>query len=479
MGGGIGIIIAIIFIIRYMRNRNRLPDRTNPPNGSQAFWVWLAYLSLATILSLAVYSAAQPSVIFEYGFLAVLACGSVFLWPSFYARISIYLGWVKVSYWLGRIAYSVHRQDLFAGALLYGWRALARAQARSRAHETNSAREWLEAKLAQYRGTLGSGTMLMHALIKYPDAAYADLRAHFHLLQGVNKNWLPKDVAHNAFRFILARCCTERDFSEIRAQARYWQLASVNRFAQWVDMYHWSLGASQIPFNLRVKIAWLDFWVGNRPLKLYLPQLKPQVQLDAGAAYGLEQLKLIELKAFAGLAPAPSALNNAWHIYLNGPLADEWLPRIKALGSFNENEVASRLQQSVRDLISLRSGEGDLDSEAAMQERDKGFTLLHIKISAMVKRSEQGKMMTGIQEYEEFLALIKVAERLGKDDHSRAQVFFQLRSPVWNWMVELWNNTKNRPLAFLAGSYMAPLAQEFGDTDAYDFFAGIVGHKFT
>ena len=32
-------IIAIIFIIRYMRNRDRIPDRTNPPSGSQAFWV--------------------------------------------------------------------------------------------------------------------------------------------------------------------------------------------------------------------------------------------------------------------------------------------------------------------------------------------------------------------------------------------------------------------------------------------------------
>ena len=61
-----------------------------------------------------------------------------------------------------------------------------------------------------------------------------------------------------------------------------------------------------------------------------------------------------------------------------------------------------------------------------------------------------------MQEYEEFLALVKVAERLGKDDHSRAQVFFQMRSPVWNWMVELWNNTKTAHWHFSGQLYGAP-----------------------
>ena len=78
------------------------------------------------------------------------------------------------------------------------------------------------------------------------------------------------------------------------------------------------------------------------------------------------------------------------------------MPRIKALCSFNENEVLARLDQSVRDLISLRSGEGDLDSEAAMQERDMGFKLLQIKINAMVNRSEQGKMMTACKSTKNF-----------------------------------------------------------------------------
>ena len=80
--------------------------------------------------------------------------------------------------------------------------------------------------------------------------------------------------------------------------------------------------------------------------------------MDARLGYSLEQLKLIELKIRTGLTPAPSALNTAWQGYLAGPAGDEWLPRIKALCSFNENEVLARLDQSVRDLISLRSGEG-------------------------------------------------------------------------------------------------------------------------
>ena len=92
----------------------------------------------------------------------------------------------KTSYFLGRIAYSVHRQDLFAGALLYNWRALARC-----GENKNTAKGLACAKLAQHRGTLGSGTMVMQALIKYPQAPHKELRALFHLLQGVNKIGCP------------------------------------------------------------------------------------------------------------------------------------------------------------------------------------------------------------------------------------------------------------------------------------------------
>lgn len=475
MAGGIGVIIAIIFIIRYLRTHGQTPDRTNPPTGSKGLMVWMLYLFLSACLFAVITQGDPSSSLRESISLIVMLVASVILFPSLFAQASIYLGWVKVSYWLGRIAYNRHQKDLFAGALFFGWRAAhhAKGDKKSQGHE------WLAHRLNNYRGTLGSGTMLVHAMMKAEPLAYKDLRAQFIWLQGINKNWLPENIARAAFRFILARACREEDFPEIRAQARYWQLVCKNRFAQWVDMYHWSLGADVIPRMLKLKITWLYFWVGNGQLRNFLPHLFKQSTAPTTSLMNLAQLKEAELNLFQSGAKNSQWINDAWRSYSAGPMADEWLPRIKALGSFNENEVLSRLQQSVLDLISLRSGEGDLDSEAAMAERDNGFKLLQIKIAAMVNRSEQNKMMTGIQEYEEFLALLRVAERLGKDDHSRAQVFFQMRSPVWNWMVELWNNTKNRPLAFLAGNYMAPLAREFGDTDAYEFFSGIVGHKYT
>ena len=218
MSGAIGIIVAIVFIVRYLRNRDTVPDRTNPPNGSQYFWVWLAYLGLTTLSSLALYSAAQPSRILEWLYLGVLAACSVFI-SLFYARISILLGWVKP---VISSAASLIRCTgrIYSPVLCYTAGAPLRVAVRSK----NTAKGLACAKLAQHRGTLGSGTMVMQALIKYPQAPYKELRALFHLLQGVNKNWLPSDVALSAFRFILARSCAERDFAEIRAQARYWQL---------------------------------------------------------------------------------------------------------------------------------------------------------------------------------------------------------------------------------------------------------------
>ncbi len=471
---GLGVIIAIFFIVRFISNRGAVKDHTNPPTASKDLWVWLAVFHLPIIALFWVMAADHPSALAITSMVVVFFATSVVLFPSLYAQATIYLGWVKPSYWLGRIAYNRHQKDLFAGALFYGWRALQRTSADNKAPY----QQWLEERLAQYSGTLGSGAMVVHGFLKGPPNTYAQIRSHFLFLQGLNKNWLPPNIARYAFRYILARTCQEKDFAEIRQQARAWQLMAKDSFAQWVDMYHWSLGADSIPWNLRLKINSLYLKVGNRPLRDLLDQLSRQGATTASTAPSFNELKLAELQLYNRGGQDTEWLNVAWRSYMAGPMGDEWLPRIKALGSFNENELLARLQQSVRDLMSLRSGEGDLDSEAAMQERDNAFKLLSIKLAAMVNRSEQNRMMTGIQEYEEFLALVRLADGLGKDDNSRAQVFFQMRSPVWNWMVELWNNKKNRPLAFLAGSYMAPRAKEFGDTDACNFFTGIISNKF-
>jgi hypothetical protein len=392
-----------------------------------------------------------------------------------FAQIAVYFGRVKMSYYLGRIAYLLHREDVFAGALYYGWRALKRVKPHDKAREER----WLQQRLAAHTDTLGSGAMLMHALLKSEALNYKDLRAHFNFLQGLNKNWIPANLARRLFRIILANACTEGDFNEIRVQARYWQLVGSNPFAQWVDMYHWSLGVEKVPFLMRLKIAWLNLRVGNATFKNYLPQLKNSVVVPSSNSHSFAELKQIEASLYAGLHTNAAQLNEAWRHYLSTQAADEWMPRIQVLSCFNGQAVYERLERSVQDVISLRSGEGDLESEAAMQQRENAFKLLQIKIAAMVNRTEHHKLMTGIQEYEEFLAIVRVAERLGKDEHTRAQAFFHMRSPCWNWIAEMWNNKKDRPLAYLAGNYLAPLAKQFGDTEAFDFFTGIVTNRFS
>ncbi|HMY40302.1 MAG TPA: hypothetical protein PK011_13330, partial [Marinagarivorans sp.] len=211
-----------------------MKDHTHPPTAPKDVWVWLTLFPVVILAYLSVFVLDQLSIPSLIALVVVFSIASLILFPSLFAQASIYLGWVKVSYWLGRIAYNRHQKDLFAGALFFGWRAAhhAKGDKKSQGHE------WLAQRLNNYRGTLGSGTMLVHAMMKAEPLAYKDLRAQFIWLQGINKNWLPENIARAAFRFILARACREEDFPEIRAQARYWQLVCKNRFAQWVDMYH-------------------------------------------------------------------------------------------------------------------------------------------------------------------------------------------------------------------------------------------------
>lgn len=469
--GALGFIIVLLLVSHYSA-KNKPRDSTRQKRSQAYLAVWLIYIALVTGCALLVFPVKAQSPWLFYAASIILAGYWLVLLPSLWAQLCIVCGWVKPSFYLGRIAYCLHQRDIFGGALFFGWRALRRSNTQETDHL------WLQQRLAQYKGTLGSSAMLMHTLLHAEGKNYPQLLAQFTILQGLNKNWILPALARSAWRFILARACSEGDFAEIRRQARYWQLVGNNAFAQWVDMYHWSLGAQKIPFGLRVKLRWLYFWVGNAQLKQYLVQLAG-VQTPAAADLSCqENLIHREFSLLQSGAGDQAPLNNAWQDYLREQLDAKWQQRCVELGCFNSIEALQQLRHSVLTAISLRSGGADMNNEQAVQERDNHFKLLRIKIHALVNRCENQQLMTGMQEFEEFMALVRVAAQLGKDDHTRGQIYFQLRSPLWNWMAELWNNTQNRPLAFLAGSYLAPLAQEFGDTEAHTFFSGLVNHRF-
>ncbi|RZA09721.1 MAG: hypothetical protein EOO68_00405, partial [Moraxellaceae bacterium] len=339
MGGALGLLIFGYFIVKHIRKNGLTPDRTNPPANDKFIWIWLAYFALAIFIFVAIFTAQQPDRLFIYSGTLILTLGLVILFPLVFAQVAVYFGRVKISFYLGRIAYLKHREDVFAGALYYGWRALKRVKPENKERDER----WLQQRLAAHTGTLGSGAMLVHALLKCAALNYKELRAHFNFLQGLNKNWIPANLARRLFRIILANACTVGDFNEVRVQARYWQLVGGNPFAQWVDMYHWSIGAEKIPFFLRLKIAWLNLRVGNATLKNYLLQLKNSAVIAVPASYSFTELKQIEASLYAGAHTNAEPLNAAWRHYLSTQAADEWMPRIQALGCFNTQAVYERL----------------------------------------------------------------------------------------------------------------------------------------
>lgn len=465
-------IVLIIWIIRYFASNgaNGGPSSANDPPSKWFLVIFLiAYFLSAVAASLT--SDFHP-VLAGLGFVLFLI--PIYCFPSWYAQITIRLGWVKTSYYLGRMALAMHYRDPFSGGLFYGWRAVQHLKPEQKQHYV----DWLETKVLSRKKTLRSGTMVMRVLLKSLALGDSQLMENLHLLQGCNKQLIPGNISRYACRFMLARDLPTGDWQLIARTATQWHGITFNPLAAWLLEIHYNN-----PLRKKAKLTIFFKYVlaGFPRIKKILPEYKannlpPSLNNKDSGQVTLEDLKAAEWWMLNQKHNDFEHLNNFWKKFI---IADTtkllWMERIQTLGSFNNQEIYEKIVKSVADHISARGGSDALENDTASQERDRNFQLLNIKIRSVNQRVEQNKLMTGIQEFEEWLSIAAIARKIAVDKVGKSQVFYIMRSPCWNWVAKLWNGN-NKPLGFLICSFLSPDAHN--DKDAYEFFNGIITNKY-
>ena len=467
-------IILIIWLIRHFASSGQSggPSQANDPPSK-----WFAVVFLLT------YPMSLPFLLFAFtvhpaiaALLIIVFIFPVYCFPSWYAQITIRLGWVKTSYWLGRMSLAMHYRDPFSGGLFYGWRAAQHLKAEKKPYYI----EWLEKKVTARKKTLGSGTMVMRVFLKSLAISEAQLMENLRLLKGCNKQLVPGNISRYACRFMLARDLPAGDWQLIARTAAQWHGVTLNPLASWLLEVHYN-NPLRAQKKARLSIFLKYLCAGMPRIAKHLPEYKSHILPPSLDGKNSEEITLDDLKSAEWWLldhnnDDADALNNYWGKFIAAnETKKQWAERIQTLGSFNSEEIYQKLIKSFDDHMSARGGADILKNDAASQERDRDFQLLQIKIRSVNQRVEQNNLMPGIQEFEEWLSIATLAEKISADEVSKSQVFYMMRSPCWNWVVKLWNG-KNKPLGFLISSFLSPNAHN--DKDAYEFFNGIITNRF-
>ncbi|MET0356948.1 MAG: hypothetical protein ABW044_09225 [Cellvibrio sp.] len=467
-------IVILIWIIRYFASNgaNGGPSTANDPPSKWYLVIFLiAYFFSSVMLGIA--GDLHP-VVTAIGLIFFLI--PIYCFPSWYAQITIRLGWVKISYWLGRMALAIHYRDLFSGGLFYGWKAAQNLKPEQR----EDAIHWLEKKVSSRKKTLSSGTMVMRVFLKSITMSDAQLMENLRLLNGCNKQLIPGNISRYACRFMLARDLPTGDWQLIARTAAQWHGVTSNTLASWLLEVHYN-NSPLIRKKARFTLFLKYLLAGMPRIAKYLPEYKDSTLPPSVSDKSVEQISLEDLKAAEWWSlnhknDNLAVLNNYWKKFIaTEKTTSQWTQRIQELGSFNSDEILQKLVKSVSDHVSGRGGSDVLENDLASSERDRNFQLLQIKISSVIQRVDQNNLMTGIQEFEEWLSIAALAKKIGTDQMAKSQVFYMMRSPCWNWVAKLWNG-KDKPLGFLICSFMSP--DSHNDRDAYEFFNGIITNKY-
>jgi len=465
---GIVGIIFLIFMIRAFADRNGNQSGSKA-NNAPTPWFPIRFFVFWCLVG------ATGTVIAPLSSIAAalwLTLGTLLLcFPSWVAQVTIRLGWVKASYYLGGHAQAIHTKDPYSGALFYGWRALQYVKPEKR----EPLREWLQARLSKRKAVLRSGSMVVQVLLKHGQISDEQMMEQLRLLSGCNKRLIPGNISRYCLRYMLARDLPTGDWRLIRATTVQWLDAGYNPLASWLHEFHWNRHRAH-KIGTRLYLFYKYLLAGMPKIARYLP---PGETYDIAATTqpqvtSLQDLKIAEWLALKSGRPSDKA--QQWKACVHDQ-QDQWRARLQELGSYNPDEGFKKIAQSVQDLMAYRNSQDALESEQVSEERDRDFRLLRIKINAVNQRLHS-QLMTGAQELEEWFAMARLAQKLATDAASESQVFYMLRGCCWNWIARLWNDANAKPLAFLICSYMSTLAYNASDTEALEIFSGIVADRY-
>ncbi len=427
--------------------------------------VMLGFSVALTIMSLNIEDAGYSTL--------VLIPIAVFYFPSVFAKFSIHLGLVNVSYYLGKIALFRHHKDTLGGAIFFGWLASNNHSGEAHANHIN----WLEKKLWHSREPLGSGSIVMHVLLKQEIADDADIYNLLKHLRYINPNRLPGDIARYASRVMLAKDLATNDWKVIHPTLKQWAPLGYNPLVKWLSNHHCKhIEKKKTPY------IWVDYILAGAPRwgthlpKLQQVALPPSLKNKTHAT--LNAIVQAEWWADNQEEFNYQVLDRQWKLLLDSEAFHSTTQkRIESLGCFDTEGAYKDILNSIEDQQSIRDTDLNFENTANYQIREGQIKRLQIIARSINNRQHVENPMAAPHELEEWLSVAQLLKQLGTDEHTKSQAYHIIQEACWNWIVDLYKIREEKTLVYLISKSLYPYAKRYGEEKFAQMLYGIYqGH---
>lgn len=463
--GGIGLVIIIVFIaIRWSSSAKGVSgDKVSDHKGNL-----LAVLSIFFLGFIFSWKLSE-SAIFIYPVFA-----SIFLFPSILSRLTVRLGLVKISYFLGSISYFYFRRNVFAGALMRGLQATHHQ--RTDEAKRKSLR-FLKSRYLRRRATTYSGEMVLVVIIdalllKPHDKKY--MAQQLKLLQGIGKTSIPKCVSVYASKLALAPALANDDQQEIHKLIYQWSTPATNYITEYLRRVH-LVHFRGAGFFTRLSCRYRQLFMVKKPLLVNFPKhLKASEKNNNNATDDKKPVEYL----FSIQTMEEDRVQHYHDKMLSDNQQSHWKKRAQELGVWQADEAWDEITHSVRRCLSQKSNTSNTRDDLQNEQIDKLQKNLHYICQSVSRRLESNDLGYGVQNFMDWIKIRQILYELKVDSIAFDTAFTTNHNIIWNWVADLWNIKKERCLAHFIANVCAPVAKDCGQHDFYDTLHGIVQGQF-
>jgi len=378
------------------------------------------------------------------------------------ADLTACFGWVRVSYYLGKLNIFSLGRDPKALDLYRAFQAASRI---SNEEKRREAMRWLYEKCHKEKGKLFSGQMIMFIII---DAQLT--RPHDHsylvkrlgLLKYIASVSIPKPVSILASKHALAPALANKDWNNIRAVCDQWDTPAKNYLVKYLREFHGHYICKDLYFSK------INCWfyklriLTQRELLTFCQQSLAELEQTQEVSTG-EDPKIQLLQA---QAPLESELITSIREELsNLEQKERWLKRAEELGVKQVPESWDMLMDSINQCNKLKIESEVIESEQEYQRFEqlhKNLFYINASISKKLDKKMKGSSLPHLLDW---LQVMHILQELQINKANQLQAFDRIHLTLWDWVADLWNIRKDRCLVHQIAMACHPLAIDIGNRE--------------
>ena len=460
MGGVVFIIILVIYGINALSDGSKgVSIRDSQRGYAGLIWVLVFVFNFAVIVAYE-----------EAGIIAFVLC-LPFIFPSAFSLFTAKNGWVKTSFYFGRICFGNYSRNPYSGAL---FRAFQASQKLSSSQQLE-ALTWLQSRYSCYKGKLFSGDMLMivmiEAMLKRPgDTDF--VRQELKLLSSVGKDSIPGGISEFFCKFTLAPALSSGRWAEVLVVANQWNTPSSNRVAQYViEYYGYHVQAASYHYR------WIDVFMAS----LFAPNQKKLGRALQGLTEGggeVETQHVIPRQWARRINNEPyerEVLTKEVQYMLTNDTKTHWEGRVQTLGLWQPDEALESIVESLNHFVNLSCADGQAEdvSEDQLEQYEREYKNIYYICRNIDKQVEKKGHDTSINNFFVWLNIWRSMQVLKTSTGGWGGAFSMMHDSLWNWIALLWNTQRDLSVTYFISSASAPIAKEGGHEKFYQSLRSI------